>query len=213
MLAYVVSSVAPLRAMYTSGIEAEAFYSINAKTATAFVLIYYLVSLIVNKNRSSYKNLVLLFPIWILLSNLWAIKREYYILDLVFICLVYMIAPTFFKDEYDIKLMLVSYIFAGLIYVVKILPMTFESGSVYDLSGEIDRNYASLFLVMTILCSFVLIMKYGKHHIFYSVIAWIEIILSSVMIFDFASRTAAVILLFVLLYYIAISVNKKILNF
>lgn len=208
-ITYLMFSILPSRVAYTLNENDIPFYMLNSKISVLFSVAF-LVSSIAFGCIQNLKNkwIPIAFAVFMAISIFWANGHDYYSWDFALMCMIYIVVPLFINDKYDLSLICMSFCFSGIIYAIRILPSVFSLGSVYELGGVINRNYASLFLVMTVICSFLVIISNTKGEKWLRFLCWINILTASFLIISFASRSGFIILAILLCYFVLLNISK-----
>lgn len=177
------------------------FYSVNSSISIIFSICFLLRELIFNKQKVKILLATYILISLIMISYLFAISKVSYTINVLWLCVIYIIFPIFIKDDTDVLLVMVSYIVNVVVFCVLLLPFLVRSDVLYRNLLSSDPNYISLFLLIgnaLILCTISQYRLSKKLTIF----LWISFALSAATIAFFQSRTAILTLLILVFLFL-----------
>lgn len=157
--------------------------------------------------------MMLLFGLHMLLSQFFAVSLDEYGQFFCAICFMYMVFPYIIECDEDVIMSRIAFVISGAFIAIGILPyiMNYAEISAYTafINGNsllVDRNYQSLFIILCVLQTIVLLIENGKE------LTWItKIGLILTIVADFAivvsggSRSAVITMISAVLIYLIVN--------
>lgn len=196
----------------------SAYYGINGLILVAIMLIIAFIFLykkhfVLQSTRTSI--MLVLFGLQMLLSRFFAVSLDEYGQFFIGICIMYMIFPYVIECNEDIIMSRIAFSLSGAFMAIGILPyiLTYSEISAYTafINGNsllVDRNYQSLFVMMCVLETIVLLIENGKkwHWLIKSGLI-LTIIADLVIVISGGSRSAILTMIAAAIVYLY--VNRK----
>lgn len=196
----------------------SAYYGINGIILLGIMLIMCFVFLYkshfkISNEKSSL--MIMMFGMQMLLSSIFAVSKEEYGQFFIAICVMYMIMPYIIESDEDVLISRIAFAIAGFFMAVGILPYIVDYTALSEyatfINGNsllVDRNYQSLFIMICVLQTIVLLIENGKSIKWFVKVGLIVTILADLFIVVAgASRSAIVTLVSAGLVYLL--VNRK----
>lgn len=195
-----------------------AYYGINGIILIGIMLAISLMFLV--KRHFTIPNiksslLLVVFGMQMLLSRVIAVCAEEYGQFFIGICMMYMIIPFIIDSYEDILMSRIAFCVAGLFMAIGVLPyiVNYSALSSYTafINGNsllVDRNYQSLFIMICVLQTLVLLIEGGCHFKWYIKVSFfIVIIVDLFIVIAGGSRSAILTLVAAGIVYLL--VNRK----
>lgn len=172
--------------------ETQQYYYLSRTILCMMVVSFLFLDLVVARgvNRGKLNIWLTIFSFYAILTYSWALIRPYYDPGFLLMCLSYIFFPFFLRDEWDVKLVLIAQIVYAQIFSVLALPVIW-GGEYFRGIINLDPNYASFTLVLSLVSSLVLYTRNGRSlSFFFKAILVLFSALNLVLLGVFASRTA-----------------------
>ena len=144
----------------------------------------------------------------------WAENKVPYDDSFLMILLLYLIVPTFIKNHQELKHVMTSYLISSIIYSIHVIYYLNINDITSNISASINRNYACLYIISSLIISVVFFQLYQKEiSIILKIAFCMNIIACLYIMIMFASRSAFIILIvfFILFFILSKSVKIKML--
>lgn len=185
-----------------SNITSEGYY-LNFYIAVLLFIFYIILDIFIRKVSLKLSTPVLLLCFLSFFSMNWIESDIYYNIEFVFLLVLYLSAHNFIKSDYDVRLLLFSTIINGGVFGIMAIPylINFSEDFIYDML--LDTNYASLYCVVIVACSYVCLLVYSDK-LTYKLKLFI---FSIIFLLGFAvvitmSRTGLIVYLLTFVYYL-----------
>lgn len=195
------------------------YYSMNSGIMIAFILMLSALKLYQRgwKVRFNIGRVILaILGLQMLMSQVWATNLDEYNVYFPVVCCIYMLGALTVEENSANKTFKMAFMFSGFFMAIGVIPYYISHSSLQELTVLIngngllvDRNYQSLFLMLCILNSLLLVKEYGKE-----INIIIKLIVAAVVTGDVfiivvgASRSAILGLVVAVIVYICVNARS-----
>ena len=180
------------------------------------IFAYYLITNNMKVHIMPGYNLLAIFALLMLLSNLVVSNKTEYNDYYIPICLTYLILPLLVKSEQTIFVSRLAYVLAGAWLAIGIVPHLLAEGDIYQSVVQVDRNYQSCFLVICILQTLVfLTSEWKRRSVVFRIVLIVILVFDAYIMLTSASRGAFIALAIGVLLYCVFNFSdfKKVVVF